>query len=727
MNTRNDTFEPEENAWSTVMTTISNPASKTNSNQETATIPVESAQSTPPDNNIQTPLSTTPPPTVPQQQQGPPVAAHSRGLTSTLSSRRQRHEIHINDAPPGSEPYLHSHKAESSGSQASLGSQPVFEPRRNSNSNTNSSRVLQSPTSTFYQQQGPRDDTQLYAHGLRAGGPRRGSGLVGGFNRAPAGTSNDEDMDMPPSESFLIEIPSQNQRNKDTSPVHRPSQHSSRQQAIRWGSPPQQSPSPHNNLDNAQECGPTGFVRRAARAVHTRIQEISDQTSDVRNLGSPIPPPRHGSRDVYGDGRAFSVSGNASAAWPRRNSRQQRSRAAQPSALSYRERALRAWRDSRHQDEFFCRVYAYFAGKGALAIVLSRALQLVTLAFVVALSTFVFGCIDHAKVRKQRSLSEVVVPQCTSHFSWATTFVLYCFSAFWLAQMIRTVMDVPSLLEIRAFYTEVLGISPADISTAAWHEVVARMVKLRDAEIREYRGLTKSRILGYRLTADSIVNRIMRRENYMIALFNKDVLNISIPGLGKHQVLTKALEWNLSFCLMSYLFDERGQLRHRFLKESNREILTKGLRRRFQFMAAINMMFAPFIVVFLILYSFLRYFDELYHEPGTIMSRAFTPYAKYKFRNFNEVPHSFHRRLSSAHPKATLYLSQFRNDALITVARFVSFVAGSFTALLLLLTVFDNELSLEFEITPHRTVLFYIGLFSAILATARGMIPIDEQ
>ncbi|KAJ1720576.1 autophagy protein atg9, partial [Coemansia biformis] len=192
-------------------------------------------------------------------------------------------------------------------------------------------------------------------------------------------------------------------------------------------------------------------------------------------------------------------------------------------------------------------------------------------------------------------------------------------------------------------------------------------------------------------------------------------------------VLTKALEWNLSFCLMNYLFDERGQLRRRFLKESNRAILSEGLRRRFRFMAVINMLFAPFIVVFLVLYSFFRYFEELYHEPGTLMSRAFTPYARCKFRNFNEVPHSFRRRLDSAHAKATLYLAQFRNDALIATARFVSFVAGSFAALLLAFTVVDNELSLEFEITRHRTVLFYIGLSSAVLAAARGMVPTDHQ
>ena len=59
--------------------------------------------------------------------------------------------------------------------------------------------------------------------------------------------------------------------------------------------------------------------------------------------------------------------------------------------------------------------------------------------------------------------------------------------------------------------------------------------------------------------------------------------------------------------------------------------------------------------------------------------------------------------------------------------RFISFVAGSFAAVLLLASVIDPDLFLHFEVTPHRTVLFYIGLFGSILAVARGMIPEENM
>ncbi len=58
--------------------------------------------------------------------------------------------------------------------------------------------------------------------------------------------------------------------------------------------------------------------------------------------------------------------------------------------------------------------------------------------------------------------------------------------------------------------------------------------------------------------------------------------------------------------------------------------------------------------------------------------------------------------------------------------RFVAFIAGSFAAVLVLATVLDPDLFFHFEITPHRTVLFYLGMFGAILTVARGMIP-DEH
>lgn len=91
-----------------------------------------------------------------------------------------------------------------------------------------------------------------------------------------------------------------------------------------------------------------------------------------------------------------------------------------------------------------------------------------------------------------------------------------------------------------------------------------------------------------KLDAHDIANRIMRQENYLIALFNKELLDLRVPlppilkrfivspEDGKGRVLTRALEWNLRFCLMEYLFDESGKVRKVFLKSKNRTVLIEG-------------------------------------------------------------------------------------------------------------------------------------------------------
>lgn len=57
----------------------------------------------------------------------------------------------------------------------------------------------------------------------------------------------------------------------------------------------------------------------------------------------------------------------------------------------------------------------------------------------------------------------------------------------------------------------------------------------------------------------------------------------------------------------------------------------------------------------------------------------------------------------------------------------MAFIAGSFAAVLVLASVIDPDLVLHFEITPRRTVLFYLGVFGSILAAVRGMIPEDNR
>ncbi|KAJ3299801.1 autophagy protein atg9 [Borealophlyctis nickersoniae] len=256
------------------------------------------------------------------------------------------------------------------------------------------------------------------------------------------------------------------------------------------------------------------------------------------------------------------------------------------------------------------------------------------------------------------------------------------------------------------------------MQTLEWRDVVSRLTRVNG---------TNGRPGFERLEAHGIANRILRKDNYMIAIFNKDILDLTIPFLGKRQMLTKIMEWNLSFCILSYVFNEKGLIRKRFLNDVNRTRLINGLKKRLMVMAVLNLVCAPFLLILLILHFFFRYAEEFHKNPSSLGSRQYTPFAWWKFREFNELPHIFQRRLNRSYPKAIEYMAQFPAEKLIILARFVAFIAGSFAAVLVILTMVEEELLHGFDITPGRSAFFYIGIFGTVMAVSRGMVPDDNE
>lgn len=113
-------------------------------------------------------------------------------------------------------------------------------------------------------------------------------------------------------------------------------------------------------------------------------------------------------------------------------------------------------------------------------------------------------------------------------------------------------------------------------------------------------------------------------------------------------------------------------------------------------MGCLNAIFAPLIVLYLMMYSFFRYFEvfnppsclrerttnyiihqEYHTNPSSIGGRQYTPFAQWKFREFNELPHLFKRRLHESYPAASEYIEQFPNEKVAVIMRYETFRSGS--------------------------------------------------
>ena len=334
-------------------------------------------------------------------------------------------------------------------------------------------------------------------------------------------------------------------------------------------------------------------------------------------------------------------------------------------------------------------------------------------------------------VPSSKHMSEILVPRCGKNMSSTANVLIWIFVFLWICKLFQLCLNIHRLRHIHDFYHHLLEITDTDIQTVSWQEVVKRLMLLRDSNPTTAAGVSERhrRFIGsqskQRMDAHDIANRLMRRDNYLIALINKDILDLTlpIPFMKNRQFFSKTLEWNLSLCILDYVFDEHGQFQTLILKDTHRKELSDGLRRRFMFAGLMNVLCGPFIISYAMMLYFFRYFNEYQRNPSEIGSRQYTPLAEWKFREFNELWHLFQRRINMSYPFASRYVNQFPKDKTIQLCRFVAFITGALASVLALASVIDPELFLGFEITPERTVLFYLGIFGTVWAVARGAVP----
>ncbi|EEB07973.1 autophagy associated protein Atg9 [Schizosaccharomyces japonicus yFS275] len=388
------------------------------------------------------------------------------------------------------------------------------------------------------------------------------------------------------------------------------------------------------------------------------------------------------------------------------------------------ERALWYWANVENMDVFLNEIYAYYQGKGFWCIILHRFLQVSTIAFVVGFSTYLTSCVNWQSIKPNSSLASVIYPRCMARMSSTSVLILWVLLCTLFALTLHYTVDTFRLWRMRDFFVYALHIPEQDMQTVSWPLVVQRLMMLKDLNALTAPQYVLAENEKRRMDAHAIVNRIMRKENYMIALMNNGILEANVPYINS-PIFTKTMEWNLSWCILSHVFGKQGQVKQEILSFGARTRLAEELRRRFIVAAVLNGIFAPFIAIYLVLLYFFRYFNEYHKNPSSLGARRYTPLAQWRFREFNELQHVFEKRMNASYEAASHYISQFPNINLIRLAKFVTLVLGSFTAILVLLTIIEPDLALTFELTDDRPILFYLGIFGTLIAVVRSAIPED--
>ena len=325
--------------------------------------------------------------------------------------------------------------------------------------------------------------------------------------------------------------------------------------------------------------------------------------------------------------------------------------------------------------------------------------------------------------------------------SWII-FLLIMAAIFWLYRLIKVFCNVLSYWEIRQFYIKALKIRmvsatpgglkykikgspnsqiccthccgvlcllcaycicPQDeLCNFTWQEVQDRLISLQ----REQQMCIHKK----ELTELDIYHRILRFKNYMVAMINKSLLpvQLQLPLLGNVVFLTQGLKYNFELILFwgpGSLFQNKWNLHPKYKRNGNRLELAQQLSRIILLMGLANLLLCPFILVWQVLYAFFSYTEVIRREPGSLGARRWSLYGRLYLRHFNELDHELHGRLGRGYKPTSKYMNSFTSPLLTVFAKNVAFFSGSVLAVLIALTVYDEDVLTVQHILTAITVL----------------------
>jgi hypothetical protein len=187
-------------------------------------------------------------------------------------------------------------------------------------------------------------------------------------------------------------------------------------------------------------------------------------------------------------------------------------------------------------DVYLQNLYSYFYHRGLTPILCKGVVELVTLLLTLLLSVFLFAYVDwsalaqcHDEATCRADFGGYVLRRPLRQWSWwHGTVIIYIilFCAYTVLRVLALVETVESARAARLVYENRLGISHQKLLGGAvdWNADVIN--KLLDGGATDH-----YRISITPLDALVITNRIMRKENYLIAMFNRGLLDLKMPAI----------------------------------------------------------------------------------------------------------------------------------------------------------------------------------------------------
>ena len=349
-------------------------------------------------------------------------------------------------------------------------------------------------------------------------------------------------------------------------------------------------------------------------------------------------------------------------------------------------------------DNDLINIYNFFNYKGYFNIVSIQIINLCTTIFLYLLFLFLVLCIDYqglidVKTEEQYFNSYINFSNLLNN----NFFYIICNVFMGIYSLIRIhgiVKDILKYKKINNFYKKILKINSKIISSTSWSTILSKLQLLYGKELNEY----------------NVNARILRKENIMCDLFQTKLSNF---------LFSSFMEWNIYYCIIGCIIDENNKIKEKIFH--SKEKIKKELRMNIITISILTFIFMPFLFLYMFFYCILKYGATFYNHPSKIVSRQWSIKAKWSFRYYNELKHILDERLDMGSIYAKEYCSQFNSKVFETFTKFIVFIASSFFMVLLLLSLINEHILFNLNITHDKPIIWYMGILGSIIAIGKNI------
>ncbi len=267
---------------------------------------------------------------------------------------------------------------------------------------------------------------------------------------------------------------------------------------------------------------------------------------------------------------------------------------------------------------------------------------------------------------------------------------------------------------MKNLYNHKLHIKQKEMENMKFSEILERLIELQKTEnfCRVKENLTKF----------DIIARILRKENYLIAMISNSILDLDFKIKIPFKKTEKKINFfsnyfynNLSECIINFAFLPGD------VNINSKFFNLRYLQMKMFIFMIFEIFFIPPVIFFKIIFWIFKNaegFSKTNRSGNNSLSqKIWSNYIQIIFKNYNELPHHFENRINNSYKPLDNFMNCFRDRMFSILSKFVIIICGSFLFLVFIISSIDDRLLTDLKIFGKKFVwlTFILGAVLSIL------------